>query len=73
MTRGIVDTPLLDFKNDLFERRNVRMLVMFTTTRVISISYIVCKFDRPFTTPFSVNMQSPSKYILSPVQPLTFV
>lgn len=36
--RGRVDTPLLDFRKDLFDSRNVRMFVMFTTTGVMTMS-----------------------------------
>lgn len=70
---GIVCTPLLDFKYDLLDSLNVRILVILTIAVVTITYYSVCKLDNPLTIPFYVNMHPPSKYIRSPVHPFTFV
>lgn len=44
----------------------------FATTGVTVISSRLFKGERFFTMPFSVKMLPPSKYVLSPREPLQF-
>ena len=65
--------PLVCFKYDLFDNLKVLMLVKLAITGVTMISSKVLIGDRFFTAPFSVKMLPPSKYVLSPNDPLQLI